>query len=217
MYGWTGSASAKGTSPRPLRDPSRGGNAPTHQRPRPGRSPRGPSPSAAAGAGESVPHPPGARLRGGPGVPAPHLGRPRPHLLHFLALNHPSLRTLDFGTSCPHSQPGDLPPESRSAGQEGGRAVSGQTGPKLPASSPARLEASRGVEKTSGGWGFCKGVPAGRRAPPQSEWPPQKRLLHKIGASGLANSGQHEAEPAGTTPGRTPDPRDPRAPAGTRS
>ena len=68
------------------------------------------------------------------GVPAPHLGRPRPHLLHFLALSHPSLRTLDFGTSCPHSRPGDLPPESWSAGREGGLCVG-----KLARNSPRAL------------------------------------------------------------------------------
>lgn len=178
---WTGSASAKGKSPRPLRDPSRGGNAPTHPRPRPGRSPRGPQPSAAAGAGESVPHPRVPGLRGGPGVPAPHLGRPRPHLLHFLALNHPSLRTLDFGTSCPHSRPGDLPPESWSAGREGGLCVG-----KLARNSPRALLPDW---RHHGAWRKLHGAGASARVSlPAIEPLPKVSGLHRNAFS--AKSGQ---------------------------
>lgn len=45
--------------------------------------------SAGAGVGDSVPHPRMPGLPGGPGVTAPHLERPRPHLPHFLVLSHP--------------------------------------------------------------------------------------------------------------------------------
>lgn len=108
--GWTGRSSAKGRSPHPLGDPSRGATPPLTHLPRPGQSLRGPSPGAAPGAlgwGWVIQSP----TPGCPdspvalGVTAPHLERPRPHLPHFLVLSHPLLRTLDFGTSCPHSQP----------------------------------------------------------------------------------------------------------------
>lgn len=86
-------SSAKGRSPHPLCDASRGATPPVTHLPHPGQSLPAPQPAPLrerrAGVGESVPHPRMPGLPGGPGVTAPHLERPRPHLPHFLVLSHP--------------------------------------------------------------------------------------------------------------------------------
>lgn len=146
--------------------------------PRPGQSLRAPRPApCAARSGDSGPHPRMPGLRGGPGVTAPHLERPRPHLPHFLVLSHPLLRTLDFGTSCPHSRPSNLTPApdprawQRGLGRLGGCAWAGwpETRP------PTRSILSCPGWRQRGAWRTAQGArasPGG--SPPAPEPPPRK-------------------------------------------
>lgn len=179
-----GTRSPEGPRPRAgapiLSAPPAQGGAPAHAPAPPRAESAGPSPCAlrrcAAGSGDSAPHPRMPGLRGGPGVTAPHLERPRPHLPHFLVLSHPLLRMLDFGTSCPHSRPSNLTPApdprawQRRLGRLGGCAWAGwpETRPPTP---PPYSPAPAGGKGGRGEHLRAHGLPQGAPRPPQGPLP----------------------------------------------
>lgn len=150
--------------------------------------------------GDSVPHTRVPGLPGGPRVTAPHLGRPRPHLPHFLVLSQPLLRTLDFGTSCLHSRPRTCPPNLGVRSGKEGRLCVGRLARNSPHALLQDWRQKGTCRKSQGAGASSESSPPAEETPPQNEGPPQKGLLHKIGASGLVNSGHQEAEPAERPP-----------------